>query len=198
MGALIIVSVGYSVGSKDTGIPDPYVMKFLVVAVGRSVGSKLSFAVGNPDGVSLSVDIGLEEGGKDGAMLLVGRNDGIEEPDGCHVIEGVSLGLADGPIEGTELEDGATDGAITRTGPLLSTLGALSPFTPAALEFLYRSNPPKTAVNPIAVKAAIALPPPMTTAVVLRRRMASGAEARIMLLVVWLCSSASGVSLMEQ
>jgi hypothetical protein len=102
------------------------VAKLLLVAVGRSVGSKLSVAVGNPDRVSVSLDVGLEEGCKDG---------GIEE-DGCQVIDGVSLGLTDGPIKGTELEDGATDCAISRTGPLLSTLGALSPFTSAALEFL--------------------------------------------------------------
>lgn len=172
VGIMLLVS-GYSVGSTDTGFP-------IIVAVGRSVGSKLSVAVGNPDGVSVSVGVGVEEGCKYGAMLLDGRNDGTEEPDGCQAIDGVSLGLTDGPIEGTKVEDGATDCTISRTCPPLSTLGALSSFTSAALEFLYRSNPPQTAVNPIAVKAATALHPPMTAALVLRRRMASGVEARIM------------------
>ncbi len=190
LGTLLLVSVGYSFGSNDTGI-------LYLVAVGRSVWYKVSVAVGNPNGNSASVDVGLEEGGNSESMLLDGRNDGIEETDGCHVIDGVSLGLADGPIEGMELEDGATDGAISRTDPLLSTLGALSPFASVALGFLYRSNPPKTAVNPIAVMTATALPPPITTAVILRRRMASGVEARNMLLVVG-CVRLRVVDLWEQ
>ena len=137
VGIMLLVSMGYSVGSTDTGFPDPYIGKLIIVAVGRSVGSKLSVAVGNPDGVSVSAGVGLEEGCRYGAMLLDGRNDGTEEPDGCQAIDGVSLGLTDGPIEGTKVEDGATDCTISRTGPLLSTLGALSLFTSAALEFLY-------------------------------------------------------------
>lgn len=132
-------------------------------------------------GISVAVDIGMEEGDTDGAVLNDGCKEGTNELDGFDEFDGVPLGFVDGISEGIALVDGATDVANARIDPLLSTLGVAE--TPAS-RFPNRSKPPQTAAIPTAVRAAT-VHPPIIVAVVLRWRIASGVEARIMFLLIF-------------